>query len=255
MGRARGRAARRTGTRRASGDARARRRRSTARPRCSPRSSRFAPGPDTITVPRRPRRQRARAREAFRRALARLDAERLHGTDHDRLGRGAGGRCPRPPPQPSLPESWDAALATLPADWSDLLGEIELDSSDYLEPGALQLAPMNPRRVEQTAAPAVPQREQLRLRRLGRHGPPLPRALRRRRDPRHASRCSGRSRTRTRRHAGPGLADRRPDGRRERVTIASGRVSEAPARAQLGAEALARARRRSRPAGASRPPR
>jgi hypothetical protein len=35
----------------------------------------------------------------------------------------------------------------VPADWSDLLGEIELDSSDYLEPGAVLLAPINPRRV------------------------------------------------------------------------------------------------------------
>ena len=49
-----------------------------------------------------------------------------------------------------LPESWDAAVATLPADWSDLLGEIELDSSDYIEPAALNLAPINPRRVGNT---------------------------------------------------------------------------------------------------------
>lgn len=47
---------------------------------------------------------------------------------------------------PSLPESWDAALATLPADWSDLLGEVELASSDYLERAALHLSPINPRR-------------------------------------------------------------------------------------------------------------
>ena len=45
-----------------------------------------------------------------------------------------------------LPESWAAALATLPADWSDLLGEIELGSSDYLEPAALHVSPINPRR-------------------------------------------------------------------------------------------------------------
>ena len=49
-----------------------------------------------------------------------------------------------------LPESWDAAVAALPADWSDVLGEIELDSSDYVEPAALNLAPMNPRRVGNT---------------------------------------------------------------------------------------------------------
>jgi hypothetical protein len=50
------------------------------------------------------------------------------------------------PAAQSLPESWAAALATLPADWSDLLGEIELGSSDYLEPAALHLSPINPRR-------------------------------------------------------------------------------------------------------------
>ena len=54
---------------------------------------------------------------------------------------------PEAPVAPSLPASWDAALATVPADWSDLLGEVELDSSDYLEPGALNMAPINPRRV------------------------------------------------------------------------------------------------------------
>jgi hypothetical protein len=49
-------------------------------------------------------------------------------------------------PEQSLAESWDAALATLPADWSDLLGEVELDSSDYFERTALYLSPLNPRR-------------------------------------------------------------------------------------------------------------
>ena len=45
----------------------------------------------------------------------------------------------------TLVESWDAALATLPADWSDIVGEIDLISSDYLDLAALQLAPINPR--------------------------------------------------------------------------------------------------------------
>jgi len=84
--------------------------------------------------------------EALRRGLARLDAERLHG----RLSADASGSRPPTragPARKTLAESWDEALAPLPADWSDLLGEIELDSSDYLEPGAIQLAPINPRRV------------------------------------------------------------------------------------------------------------
>jgi hypothetical protein len=47
----------------------------------------------------------------------------------------------------SLVEEWDALLAELPADWSDLWAEVELTSSDYLEPGALLLAPVNPARA------------------------------------------------------------------------------------------------------------
>ena len=42
--------------------------------------------------------------------------------------------------------SWDAALAPLPPDWTDLLCELEVDSSDYLDRGALLCAPLNPTR-------------------------------------------------------------------------------------------------------------
>jgi hypothetical protein len=85
--------------------------------------------------------------EALRRALQRLDAERLHGTleviaADEQPAEEAGEVGHR------LPQAWDAVLAALPADWSDLLGEIELDSSDFVEPGALSLAPINPRRVQ-----------------------------------------------------------------------------------------------------------
>jgi hypothetical protein len=106
------------------------------------------PGPDTIAV-LIARDGGGHSPEAFRRALARLDDERLHGllTIASVEEKAA---TPKTTVQPSLPESWDAALATLPSDWSDLLGEIELASSDYLEPGALRMAPMNPRRVEKT---------------------------------------------------------------------------------------------------------
>lgn len=88
--------------------------------------------------------------EGLRRALARLDSERLHGTlsvasveEREPVAEAA--------PELSLPESWDAALAELPADWSDLLGEIELSSSDWVEPGALLLAPVNPLRIGATS--------------------------------------------------------------------------------------------------------
>jgi hypothetical protein len=84
--------------------------------------------------------------ESFRRALQRLDAERLHG----RLEVLAVDERPAPAADIAghrLPQGWDEAVAALPSDWSDLLGEIELDSSDFIEPGALNLAPINPRRV------------------------------------------------------------------------------------------------------------
>jgi hypothetical protein len=52
----------------------------------------------------------------------------------------------------SLVAAWDAAIATLPADWSDLYGEIELDSTDFLEPAAVLCIQMNPRRDGSRAA-------------------------------------------------------------------------------------------------------
>jgi hypothetical protein len=45
-----------------------------------------------------------------------------------------------------LVEQWDELVSQLPPDWSDLYAELELDSSDYLERGALLLAPVNPAR-------------------------------------------------------------------------------------------------------------
>jgi hypothetical protein len=81
---------------------------------------------------------------SLRRALARLDAARLHGTiSVDEVATGEA--IEKSVGHGTLAESWDAALATLPSDWSDLLGEIELYSSDYLEPATVKLAPINPR--------------------------------------------------------------------------------------------------------------
>jgi hypothetical protein len=81
------------------------------------------------------------------RLLRRLDAERLDGTlalaaPAESVAQ-AGMRSRRP----ALAEQWQEALAALPPDWSDLYAEVELDSSDYLERGALLLAPVNPARV------------------------------------------------------------------------------------------------------------
>jgi hypothetical protein len=51
-----------------------------------------------------------------------------------------------PEPAVSLVESWRAALAGVPPDWSDLYAELRINSSDYVDPGAVLLAPVNPRR-------------------------------------------------------------------------------------------------------------
>ena len=82
------------------------------------------------------------------RLLARMDAERLDGRLD--LARPVESVAPAGLPSRRAPlgEQWLQALATLPADWSDLYAEIELDSSDYLERGALLLAPVNPARVK-----------------------------------------------------------------------------------------------------------
>jgi hypothetical protein len=45
-----------------------------------------------------------------------------------------------------LREQWDRQLGALPSDWSDMYAQVQLDSSDYLERGALLLAPANPAR-------------------------------------------------------------------------------------------------------------
>jgi hypothetical protein len=81
------------------------------------------------------------------RLLARLDRERIYGRlaltrVDEAAAAGAGAR--RAP----LGEQWEQARAGLPADWSDVYAEVELDSSDYLERGALLLAPANPSRVK-----------------------------------------------------------------------------------------------------------
>ena len=85
--------------------------------------------------------------DLIRRLLARLDAERISGTlELARVGEApaATKSLRRRPP---LAAQWDEAVAALPEDWRDLYVELELASSDYLEPAALRLAPLNPTRV------------------------------------------------------------------------------------------------------------
>ena len=50
-----------------------------------------------------------------------------------------------------LADAWDHLTAHLPEDWSDVYAQVDLDSSDYLEPAALNLAPVNPARYDDSA--------------------------------------------------------------------------------------------------------
>jgi hypothetical protein len=80
--------------------------------------------------------------EAARRLLSRLDGEGIQG-DLELVG-----TREAPPPEqhtrPRLRSSWEHALAGLPSDWSDVYAEVRFDSTDYVEPAALLLAPVNP---------------------------------------------------------------------------------------------------------------
>jgi hypothetical protein len=87
--------------------------------------------------------------ELVRRVVSRLDSEGIRG--RVRLaGHEAGAAVSRPEAQPRAREplagSWDTLVRLLPPDWTDLYAEVELDSTDFLERGALLLAPVNPAR-------------------------------------------------------------------------------------------------------------
>jgi hypothetical protein len=43
-----------------------------------------------------------------------------------------------------LAEQWAELASRLPPDWSDIYAEVELDSTDFLQRGALLLSPVNP---------------------------------------------------------------------------------------------------------------
>jgi hypothetical protein len=98
-----------------------------------------------------------RSPEAVRRVLERLDAEgidarvSLPGTAAYTVAR-------REPEQRerrrTLAESWDELVRDLPPDWSDVYVEVELASSDDLEPAALRLSPVNPY-LSERARPAL----------------------------------------------------------------------------------------------------
>jgi hypothetical protein len=87
---------------------------------------------------------------AVTRALRRLDLERIRGTldlvAAAEVAPTARLRAAPPAEEVQLAESWDALTASLPPDWSDLYAQIDLTSSDHLDPAALALAPLNPLR-------------------------------------------------------------------------------------------------------------
>jgi len=89
-----------------------------------------------------------------RRLLARLDTEGFAGTlDAVRVEEGASASTAAAgAPERSLATQWQRLLDGLPDDWSDAYAEVELVSTDYLERGALLLAPLNPSRVPDRTA-------------------------------------------------------------------------------------------------------
>jgi hypothetical protein len=82
--------------------------------------------------------------DSVARLLRRLDEARIAGT---LTLAGSGRAAVRAEPEvTSLAESWRRAIVPLPSDWSDLLCELELLSTDYIEPAAVLCIQMNPRR-------------------------------------------------------------------------------------------------------------
>ncbi len=83
--------------------------------------------------------------DAITRLLGRLEHEGIAGRLRLREAVAAGPA--EVEPAATLVAGWVEAVATLPPDWSDLYCELELTSSDFLQRGALLLAPLNPTRI------------------------------------------------------------------------------------------------------------
>ena len=93
------------------------------------------------------------AAERLRRLLVRVDRERIRGRLE--LVTFSAGVPEAPEARASwlpLEEAWLSAVAALPEDWSDLYAQVELASSDFLDLGALRLAPLNPSRPDRGLA-------------------------------------------------------------------------------------------------------
>lgn len=81
--------------------------------------------------------------EALRRLLTRLDDEDIEGRLWLRRVEKATSDARV---RETFRDQWARALAALPSDWSDIYAEVRFDSTDYVEPAALRLAPVNPSR-------------------------------------------------------------------------------------------------------------
>ena len=100
-----------------------------------------------FSVPRR-----GGKREQARRMMERIDREGIKG-DLELV------TASEAPPEPAefraewapAAEQWDRAFAALPVDWTDVYAQVELDSSDFLDRGALLIAPLNPARYSDAA--------------------------------------------------------------------------------------------------------
>src|SRR6185312_6139415 len=79
--------------------------------------------------------------------LRRLDDERIQGT-MALIGIEGGAPPAELEQHEPLAAARDQEEARLPSDWSDLYAEVELFSTDYIEPGALRLSPLNPTRPD-----------------------------------------------------------------------------------------------------------
>jgi hypothetical protein len=97
--------------------------------------------------------RRGGSAERLRRLLVRLDREGIRGQlEVVTSSSGVPEPGEMPVSWPPLEEAWLAAVAALPEDWSDLYAEVEVSSSDFLDPGALRLAPLNPSRPDRGLA-------------------------------------------------------------------------------------------------------
>ena len=104
-----------------------------------------APGRRDATFRLHVRRQSeglAPSAELTGRVLARLDREGIRGRLE--LAEEPAAVEPEAPATRGLAAQWDELVGALPADWSHLYAEVELDSTDFIERGALLMAPANP---------------------------------------------------------------------------------------------------------------